>query len=723
MSMESDDLPPLSEVPVFQVLPSKIDEEIEEEEKLKRLNSKNKLIIEENKEEEDFSTFFSSFSLPKFFTDTLNQIHSLPDNTSSNTSSSTNNNSNLQWINELNIAAEAGLVHGREDEANLRLYCNNEKKMKEIIGINSTKEIQLHIKYNELKKLKKMKEKKLKEEEDDDDENEDENRMNENNEEKKESNDNNNDEESEDDDIDEEFLEKFSEENINEGIKIIKEINQNSTYISSILGWENYYNETSLYSLSKLLIYKVKEYSMKSIYKKSFIYYNNFINKFFLNYFSILTRNNFLSLSYNIYFNYRNIYLFDMILNIPYSIISIKELKDVLILLKNLNKKLYYNNIVLLIKNLKTIIKKRLLNIGVNTNNIINYYINLIKVIRYLLDTSSISNSSSLSTSSLNSYSNSTNNSNDHLLYYVSLPIRSYLKNRKDSIKIIINSLINSVDPTNSDDNSSKEIREALKINNKLLHYNNEENDIKNASTWKPNDLNLEKISNISSTISSNNGKDLLEILVSIYGSADLFINEYKNILGKNLFQYSNNNNNLDNELTNLELLKIRFGEELLHNCEVMLRDIEDSKRVNFSVIDYIKKNLLLNTKNDTNEYKILNQIINKQVEVILISEHYWPSLASLQPGTESVNMKLHPDFLSIISTYNQAYEKVRAPRKLSHLQTLGQVELTITTNDGKQRDVQVTPLQVSIFTSYFLYFFLIIIFFSTLGKYFIFFK
>ena len=32
-----------------------------------------------------------------------------------------------------------------------------------------------------------------------------------------------------------------------------------------------------------------------------------------------------------------------------------------------------------------------------------------------------------------------------------------------------------------------------------------------------------------------------------------------------------------------------RFGEESLHNCEVMLKDIEDSKRVNTAVYNALK--------------------------------------------------------------------------------------------------------------------------------------
>jgi hypothetical protein len=39
-----------------------------------------------------------------------------------------------------------------------------------------------------------------------------------------------------------------------------------------------------------------------------------------------------------------------------------------------------------------------------------------------------------------------------------------------------------------------------------------------------------------------------------------------------------------DNELKNIELLKLRFGEQSMHNCVVMLRDIKDSERINNEV-------------------------------------------------------------------------------------------------------------------------------------------
>lgn len=39
-----------------------------------------------------------------------------------------------------------------------------------------------------------------------------------------------------------------------------------------------------------------------------------------------------------------------------------------------------------------------------------------------------------------------------------------------------------------------------------------------------------------------------------------------------------------DRDVQTLELLKLRFGEDSLQQCEIMVRDIEDSKRLNQNV-------------------------------------------------------------------------------------------------------------------------------------------
>jgi len=41
----------------------------------------------------------------------------------------------------------------------------------------------------------------------------------------------------------------------------------------------------------------------------------------------------------------------------------------------------------------------------------------------------------------------------------------------------------------------------------------------------------------------------------------------------------------LERELKNVELLKLRFGEGSLHDCDIMLRDIDDSNCLNGKTI------------------------------------------------------------------------------------------------------------------------------------------
>lgn len=45
-----------------------------------------------------------------------------------------------------------------------------------------------------------------------------------------------------------------------------------------------------------------------------------------------------------------------------------------------------------------------------------------------------------------------------------------------------------------------------------------------------------------------------------------------------------NNNFSYETEIKNLEFMKLRFGEKCMEKCEVMLRDIKDSERINREV-------------------------------------------------------------------------------------------------------------------------------------------
>ena len=80
-------------------------------------------------------------------------------------------------------------------------------------------------------------------------------------------------------------------------------------------------------------------------------------------------------------------------------------------------------------------------------------------------------------------------------------------------------------------------------------------------------------------TAKSRRSSDIISTLVNIYGSRELFVNEYRGLLADRIlsgFSYDT-----ARELRYLELLKLRFGESQLHHCEVMLKDVADSRRCN----------------------------------------------------------------------------------------------------------------------------------------------
>ena len=73
-------------------------------------------------------------------------------------------------------------------------------------------------------------------------------------------------------------------------------------------------------------------------------------------------------------------------------------------------------------------------------------------------------------------------------------------------------------------------------------------------------------------------------MLVNIYGSKELFVNEYRTLLADRILTHFNYG--IERELRYLELLKLRFGETQLHYSEVMLKDVADSKRINSRIAE-----------------------------------------------------------------------------------------------------------------------------------------
>lgn len=114
--------------------------------------------------------------------------------------------------------------------------------------------------------------------------------------------------------------------------------------------------------------------------------------------------------------------------------------------------------------------------------------------------------------------------------------------------------------------------------------------------------------------------------------------------------------------------LSCRFGDETLHSCAVMIKDLEDSKRTNASVISTLLSS----------------------VDYTIISDNYWPPFPENQ-------MNYHDEIQGLINAYHNAYCVLKKPRKLHTIPALGVCDLELEFDDGSIRNFTVSPLQANV--------------------------
>ena len=119
----------------------------------------------------------------------------------------------------------------------------------------------------------------------------------------------------------------------------------------------------------------------------------------------------------------------------------------------------------------------------------------------------------------------------------------------------------------------------------------------------------------------SDGRKDLISTLVSIYDSKEVFVEELQVMLAQRLMSLKDYN--LEREVSaalstpgdthrrfqirNIEILKLKFGENTLHSCEVMLKDVADSKRIDQNIRSQIEvgKGTLVGIRKLTPRYRL----------------------------------------------------------------------------------------------------------------------
>ena len=328
--------------------------------------------------------------------------------------------------------------------------------------------------------------------------------------------------------------------------------------------------------------------------------------------------------------------LFDMITEFPDSTNAILDLKE------SLERTHQYRDLV---QCLRSAFSSRLLHPGANTSQILDVYIATIKSLR-LLDPSGV------------------------LLEAISEPVKAYLRNREDTIRCIVTSLT---------DDSNSELFEGVGTENvSSLDIASDDECENTGESWIPDPIEADP----SKTSKSRKSNDILSMLVHIYGSKELFVNEYRLMLADKLLS-NVNEIDVDREVRNLELLKLRFGENSMTNCEIMIKDIEDSRRINAN----IKPTIASKLKDQDTDFSSAQL---HSMEVTIVSKQFWPTL-------HGQDIELHPLIQNRMKVIAHEYSVLKNPRQLVWKTNLGMVHLELEFNGGQTKEFTVAPIFANI--------------------------
>lgn len=143
-------------------------------------------------------------------------------------------------------------------------------------------------------------------------------------------------------------------------------------------------------------------------------------------------------------------------------------------------------------------------------------------------------------------------------------------------------------------------------------------------------------------------------------------------------------------ELRNLELMKCRFGEDSLHQCDVMLRDIKDSHRLNQQIRAEGKSGAggAMSVWSKENASALL-PINNMQTNII--SPNLWQQAENFDDSTDGFRMPAN--LTKSFEQFNLMYQQVKQRRLLKFKSNLGSVRLTLHFDHGVSETFNVTPL------------------------------
>ena len=151
---------------------------------------------------------------------------------------------------------------------------------------------------------------------------------------------------------------------------------------------------------------------------------------------------------------------------------------------------------------------------------------------------------------------------------------------------------------------------------------------------------------------------DVVGLLLGIFADREKYTNEYKAMLAQKVLLRLDYGTDQDKKI--FQLLKLRFPDKLLHDCDVMLKDVADSRRIDSNI-------------------KILKNGAGalERFDALIVSEQFWPQFQ----GEAAVSP---PRIQRQMEAFAAGYRELRTPRSLHWRPQLGMVSLALHFPAGK---------------------------------------
>lgn len=279
-------------------------------------------------------------------------------------------------------------------------------------------------------------------------------------------------------------------------------------------------------------------------------------------------------------------------------------------------------------------LQKRLLHPGRSTVEILQTYISMIRTF-HALDSSKV------------------------LLDRVAHALQLYLCQRDDAIRIVVTGLLANPSVAGAHQGKSRLVQLAAILNDASRQHQQRNQGDDDDLDWDDLDWVPDPV-DAGVNYKRPKSEDVIGTLISALGSQDIFIKEFQLIVAERLLSTQAG---YQQEVKVLGLLKKRFGEGALQNCDVMIKDIFDSRRVD----DTLRKGLRIHADTPGSRAPAFHSKI--------LSRLFWPSL-----GKES--FKVPPPVAAVQSQYEAGFEQLKSSRKLGWLDHLGSAAVRLDLED-----------------------------------------